>query len=251
MKFDFSRPFIRTFGTILLFILLIVGISVLCTPYFLKLFDPQVQKQLQAWIDSLGLAGWLFMLGIQIVQVIIAFIPGEPVELTAGLLYGTWGGLLTCILGLLIASTIILMVVRRFGYPLVERLFGRKKLDQFDFLNNTRKIQTITFLLFLIPGTPKDMLTYLAGLSRIKISQFLLISTFARLPSIITSTWMGSTVSQGDWKMTIFVFLLTAAIGLFGILYRQKAMDYIHRHHTKRVLKREEHRHGHPQGPEE
>lgn len=112
----------------------------------------------------------------------------------------------------MIASSAIFFLVRRFGYRLVARIFGEQKLSEFKFINNTKKVETVTFILFLIPGTPKDMLTYLAGVSKIRPAQFLLISTFARIPSIITSTWMGASVSRGNWGMAIVVFLLTAAI---------------------------------------
>lgn len=219
---------------ILASLILIAALSALCMPFFSKLSDPAFQAQLRIWIDSLGLAGWLVMLGIQMAQIVIALIPGEPVELLAGVIYGAWGGLFTCLLGIVLASAAVFFTVRRFGYPLIERTFGKAKLEQFSFLNNTKKIETLTFILFLIPGTPKDMLTYFAGVSPIKASHFLFLSTFARIPSIITSTLMGATMSQGNWTMTLLIFLLTAIIGLVGILYKNKLMDRLHKHHDNR-----------------
>ena len=68
-----------------------------------------------------------------------------------------------------LASSTIFFSVRRFGYKLIRRLFGEDKLKEFDFLSNTEKVEAVTFVLFLIPGTPKDMLTYLAGVSRIDV----------------------------------------------------------------------------------
>lgn len=213
---------------------LIVVLTVLLLPEFRRLTDPAVQQALRVWVRSLGLAGWLFTLGVQILQVVIAFIPGEPVELLAGVLYGTWGGLGTCLLGILLASSFIFFTVRRFGCRLVYRLFGKDKLAEFEFLNKTEKVEAVVFLLFLIPGTPKDMLTYFAGVSRIKASSFLLLSTFARLPSVVTSTMMGATMSRGDWTGTLIVFLITAAIGLFGIFYKRRILDMLHRHGRKK-----------------
>lgn len=210
-------------------VVLIAVLSALCMPFFSKLSDPVYQAQLQAWINGLGFGGWLIVLGIQMLQIIIAFIPGEPVELLAGVLYGAWGGLATCLLGIALASTLVFFTVRRFGHPLVVRIFGQEKLDEFKFLNNAKKVETVTFILFLIPGTPKDMLTYLAGVSKIKPAQFLFISIFARIPSVITSTLMGATMSRGNWGMTVLVFLLTAAVGLVGIRYKSRIMDRLHR----------------------
>ena len=113
----------------------------------------------------------------------------------------------------------------------MERLFGAKRVNEFKFLNNTRRVETVTFILFLIPGTPKDMLTYIAGLSKIRPSRFLLLSTFARLPALITSTTMGATMSRGNWLLTLCIFLLTAAIGLVGIRYRDQILEHLHRRH--------------------
>ena len=196
----------------------------LCMPFFRQLSDPDFQRLLQDWIDSLGAWGWLFLLAIQILQIVIAFIPGEPVELFAGVLYGAWGGLAVCLLGIVLGEALVFFIVRRFGKRLVERLFGPGRLEEYRFLNTTEKLETVTFLLFLIPGTPKDTLTYLAGITPIRARNFLLLSTFARIPSVISSTWMGATVSRGEWLLTVIVFLLTAGIGLAGILYKERMM---------------------------
>ena len=109
------------------------------------------------------------------------------------------------------------------------RFSGKEKLDEFKFFNSAEKAEVVTFILFLIPGTPKDMLTYLAGISRIKPASFLFLSTFARIPSVVTSTLMGSTMSSGNWEMTVLIFLLTAAIGLVGILYKDRILHHLRR----------------------
>ncbi|MBE6907095.1 MAG: TVP38/TMEM64 family protein [Ruminococcaceae bacterium] len=216
-----------------LFFILLVAITAVSMPFFSRLSDPATQQKLQLLVESMGFSGFFLVLGIQIIQVIIAFIPGEPVELLAGVLYGAWGGLFLCLLGIVLTSSAIFFTVRRFGYPLVLRLFGKEKIRDFKFLNNTEKVEIVTFILFLIPGTPKDMLTYLAGISGIKPSRFLLLSAFARIPSIVTSTTMGATMSHGNWKMTLLIFLLTAGTGLLGILYKDKIISHLHRQHKK------------------
>lgn len=223
------KPILRFVLLVAAVLLLIGALSLLCLPLFRRISDPAVQEQLARWIESLGFGGWLLMLGIQMLQIVVAFIPGEPVELLMGVLYGTWGGLFTCLLGIAIASAAVFFTVRRFGRPLVERIFGKEKLDEFRFFNDVKKMEAVTFLLFLLPGTPKDMLTYIAGISRIKPAQFLLIATFARIPSVITSAMMGASVSRGNWTVAVVTFLATAVLGLFGILYKNKFMARLHR----------------------
>lgn len=225
----------KLIGIVVLFFALIGIITAISMPVFSRLSDPEVQQELQSMVESMKVGGFLIILGIQIIQVVIAFIPGEPVELLSGVLFGAWGGLFLCLAGIVLASSAIFFTVRRFGYPFVLRLFGKDKLKEFKFLNNSEKVEIVTFILFLIPGTPKDMLTYLAGVSNIKPSRFLLLSTFARIPSIVTSTTMGATMSRGDWKMTLLVFLLTAGTGLVGILYKDRIINQLHRLHKKRT----------------
>lgn len=215
-------------------VVIIGALTAVCLPFFIRLTEPEFQASFRDWVESLGFRGWLVMLAIQMIQVIVALIPGEPVELIAGVLYGTWGGLFTCLLGLLLASALVFFTVRRFGYPLVSRIFGEKRLREFKFLNNAKKIETVTFVLFLIPGVPKDILTYVAGLSVIRPVQFLLIATLARIPSILSSTMMGATMSTGRWGVTLIIFLLVAAIGLVGIRYKTAIINRMsgHRHNT-------------------
>lgn len=209
-----------------IFLLLFALLSALCLYFWKELSDPVFQENLKNKIASLGFEGWLIVLLIQIIQIIIAFIPGEPVEILAGALYATWGGLFTCLLGSLIASSLVFFIVRKFGYSLVKRLFPEKEIRKFNFSHNHKKIEIMTFILFLIPGTPKDLLTYLAGLSSINPRQFLIISTFARVPSIITSTAIGDSLIKGNFKITLWLFLTILIIGLLGIFLKDKILHH-------------------------
>ena len=207
------------------FLLLIAAVTVAVTPWLNRLTEPDTQEKVKAWVDAQGIVGWLGVLGIQILQIIIAFIPGEPVEILAGVLFGTWGGLFLCMIGSIIASTAVFAITRRFGLPLIYRMFGKEKVDRFTFLRNSQNVETAAFLLFLIPGTPKDMLTYVAGVSKIKMSRFLLITTFARIPSVITGTIAGDALLS-NWKFALAVFLFTGIIGLLGIRYKDRVIAY-------------------------
>ena len=231
-----KKQYLQLGALIVATVAVIAALTVLCMPFFNYLADPSNQQQLREWIDSLGFIGLLVVLLIQILQIVIAFIPGEAVQLMAGVLYGAWGGLIICLTGSVLASSIIFFLVRRFGYRLVERIFGKKQLHNFKFFNSTKRVETVTFILFLLPGMPKDMLTYLAGISRIKPSRFLIISTFARIPALLTSTLMGSSVSKGNWEVALILFLVTGIVGIVGIRYKQQILDHFHRHHGENTM---------------
>lgn len=225
MKKD-DNPTSKLIIAAVVFFSLILVLSLISLPYINLLTEPEAQRKLKEWVASFGIGGWFLVLGIQILQIVIAFIPGEPVEIAAGVLYGGFGGLFLCLLGCIIASSGVFKLSQRFGTPLVAKLFQKKKLDEFAFLKDTKKLQTIVFILFLIPGTPKDMLTYIVGTTPMKLTQFLVLSTFARIPSVISSAFIGSTLRQGEWKLAALLFTITAVLGIAGIRYKERMVGF-------------------------
>ena len=140
---------------------------------------------------------------------------GEPVEVLAGMSYGPIGGLFVIFLGAFISSVIIFFAVRKFGRNFLYSFVSKEKIEKLEnskLFSNPKKIDSILFILFFIPGTPKDLFVYLAGLLPIKPTKFLLISTFARFPSIISSTIAGSSLVDGNWTMIIVTYAVTFAL---------------------------------------
>lgn len=211
--------------------ILIGGLLAIISMPLLQWFSiPENRDIIWHKIDSLGPWGIAVFLSIQVLQVVIAFIPGEPVELAAGLLYGTWGGLLISLAGVLIGSSLIFAVVRQFGRPLVHRLVDRDSFQKYAFLSDARKLDTLIFLMFLMPGTPKDTLNYLCPLlTPISPARFLVLSTFARIPSIISSTFAGATFAEGNLIGSLIVLVITSIIGLLGIRYEPALTEYLSR----------------------
>ncbi len=230
---DYMKNKEKTNGKIIIaisaFFMLTIALSLISLPYIHLLSEPETQQKFKEWVTSLGIGGWLLVMGIQIIQIVIAFIPGEPVEILAGVLYEGFGGLFLCMIGCVIASSGVFIISKMFGTPLVIKLFKKSKLDEFSFLKDAKKLEIIVFLLFLIPGTPKDMLTYIVGASPMKITQFLAVSTFARIPSVISSTFIGSTIRQGEWKTAALIFALTAILGIMGIKYQERLVGFCKR----------------------
>ena len=152
------------------------------------------------------------------VQVIFAFIPGEVVEVSAGILFGPWWGTLFCLVSEVLGSVIVIILVRKFGRGFVESLYTREKIDALPILNDPKKRNTVIFLLFAIPGTPKDFLTYIIGLTQVSIPMYILLTAFARIPSIITSTFAGSSISEGKLMQAVIIFAVTAVVSGGGYL---------------------------------
>ena len=205
-------------------------------PYIEALGTDEGRVAFKAWIDSLGFGGWLVTLGIQLLQIFVAFIPGEPVEILLGYLWNPIGGMLTCLLGIFIGTLIIFLFVRKFGKKFVKKIVGTDDLSKYKFLSDKSKVEITIFILFFIPGTPKDVLTYVAPLAPISPIKYLVISTIARIPSIITSTLLGDRLAEGDWLLAVVIFAITALISLAGILIGNKYIEKKEKDHEKATI---------------
>ena len=212
---------------LVLFLLLTVVLGLVFWPLIKNLGNPEYREMFSAWVTALGLRGVLVLFGIQVLQIVVAVIPGGPVQLIAGAVYGAWKGLLIIEAGCALATMLVFSLVRKFGLPLVRRFFGDDAISTWGFLANEKKTALVTFIVFLIPGTPKDTLTYLAPLSRLSLVQFTLISVFARFPAILSSTVMGDAAMQGNRVLFLVVFGLTALIGILGIQFRERIIKRV------------------------
>lgn len=210
---------------ICLLIITAITLIIIYLPNIYKLIDKDNQDNLINKIRNKGINGWFIFLLIQILQVVISFIPGEPVEVIGGVIYGAFGGLLTCMLGCLIGSMIVYFLSLKIGKSFIKLFVKEKDFNEVKFLKNEKRVEELVFIFYFIPGTPKDIITYLAPYTKIKPLKFFLISTFARIPSIVTSTWAGSSISENNWGLTIGVFLGTFLIALLGLLIRQKIFN--------------------------
>lgn len=174
------------------------------------------------WVDSHGIAGRIVFVGMVTIQVLVAFIPGEPVELLAGYAFGAIEGSLLTMAGFLLGSLLIFLLVRRFGVRLVEVFFSKEKISELGFLRNPKKAQVLAFILMSIPGTPKDFLSYFAGLTPLTLNQWLGIVAIARLPSLLTSTITGAAAGEENYLLSGIMLAITLLMSLLGILYYRR-----------------------------
>ena len=192
--------------------------------------------QFREWVDSHGLWGRLAFVGMMMFQVFVAIIPGEPLEIGAGYAFGVLEGTLLCVLATSLSGTLIFLIVKKFGMKFVTLFVSEEKIHSLKFLQNTRRLDLIAFLLFFIPGTPKDVLTYIVGLTPMRLSTWIFITTVARLPSVITSTVGGNALGTQEYLFAVIVFAATAVISGVGVLVYRK----ITQHHQKKEALRQE-----------
>lgn len=207
---------IISLGVIIAFILFCSAVGwFIGRPMIQFVSDPQ---KFRDWVDGSGLWGRIAFVLMMMFQVIIAFVPGEPLEIGAGYAFGAVEGTILCVIGITLGSLLVFALVRKFGIKLVEVFFTFEKIKSAKFLQNQKKLEIITYLMFLLPGTPKDLLTYILGLTKIQNRRFVLIASLARLPSVVTSTIGGSLLGTEKYMFAIIVFVITAVISLIGWL---------------------------------
>lgn len=173
----------------------------------------------QNMVNSYGIWSRLIFVGMVVLQVLVAFIPGEPIELAAGYAFGFIEGSLLTLAGFVIGSWLVFILVRKFGTRLVEVFFPQEKIREFEFLKNPKKTKVVALILMLIPGTPKDFLSYFAGLTQLSLKQWLVIVAIGRLPSLITSTATGAAAGEKNYLLSAVMLAITLLLTIAGILY--------------------------------
>lgn len=173
---------------------------------------------LKEWAWEHPVLGVLLMILVTAVQVVVAFIPGELVEVAAGVIFGAFWGTVISLGGILLGSVTAICLARRFGRGLVEALYPREKLDSLPVLSEPSKRNAMTALLFLIPGTPKDLLTYIIGLTDMSIPLYILLTAVCRLPSVVSSTMTGAALGDNRFLLALYILIGTGVVSGIGYL---------------------------------
>lgn len=174
------------------------------------------------WVQQRGIWGKIAFVGMMAFQIVVAIIPGEPLEIAAGYAFGAWQGALLVMLGALLGGALVFGMVRRWGVKAVEVFMPIEKIHQIKLLRDPKKLDLIAFILFLIPGTPKDALTYCVGLTPMRLRVWLLITSLARFPSVISSTLGGNALGEQEYHIAILVFAATLVLSGIGLLVYRK-----------------------------
>ena len=178
----------------------------------------QEPEQFRAWVDEQGILAPIAFLGMLVLQIVVAVIPGEPLEIAAGYAFGAVEGTLLCLFGAFLGRVAVFLLVRKLGARAVDVFFPLDKLNELKFLQNKRRLTLWVFFLFFLPGTPKDVLCYVVGLTDLPLRSWLIISAIAPLPSIVTSTIGGDALGMGDYGFALLVFVITVVISGLGLL---------------------------------
>lgn len=205
--------------------IIIIAIIYFLFPFAVMLCTKEGRASIDVKVRSYGVFAPIIFVGIEILQIVAAIIPGAPIEAMGGVLFGGFWGIIWCFCGIFIGTAIVFFLVRRFGRPLVYKIFSEDKLNNIRLLNDERKLTATIFILFLIPGTPKDFLTYIAGLTKIKPSKFFFTAALARTPSMACSVFMGANIGEGRFLTGLIILSVVIVLSIVGYFIKKKYVD--------------------------
>ena len=222
---------IKVISTILKFALLLLIIIGL--PLYIYFFEPQLidsmssMENVNALFEHYHAESILVYIGAQILQIIICVIPGQWLQFAAGYMYGFWMGFLYSIIGAAIGSVVTYYLAKLLGRDAMHLIFGEARINEFIHKLNSKKAIVIVFLIFLIPGVPKDLCNYAAGISEMKLKPFLIVSLVGRSPGMMGSLLIGRQIEAGNYTGAIVVAAVAVVLCVVGIIMRKRLTGWM------------------------
>lgn len=183
-------------------------------------------EELRKLILSFGSYSFLAYIAIQISQIIIFFIPGELVQIAGGYIFGALGGYLLSFVGILIGSAFSFLLARILGKRFVEKIVFSEDRWLFRKIEEMKKhpgkFKKLVFIMYLIPGIPKDILGYICGVTDISLKDFIVISMLGRTPALFISCFFGDNISKDNLIMLVTIGILCGVVLIFSIVKGKK-----------------------------
>ena len=216
MKKNSKKQIITTVIVIAVFFLLA---ALVAKPLVTTVSDPEAFRD---WVTGKGALGYVVFALLNIAQVIFAVIPAGPFEIASGYAFGIWQGILICDVACAIGSSLVFWTVRKCGTKFTDYLISFDKLENAKFMKNESRLFRLLLLIFLIPGSPKDVLTYAVGLTNLSYKKWLVINLIGRLPAIVLSVISGSALGTKQYHIAIILWGVILVLYIAGLLIYRK-----------------------------
>lgn len=227
----------KTISAILKMVLLLV--ILVGIPLYIYFFNHEIIDilsdidQVEAFFEEYKTQSIYVYLGLQILQIIICVLPGQGLQFAAGYMWGFWMGYLWSFIGALIGTVATYYIAKILGHDAMHMIFGEDKIQDLLKRFNSKRAMTIVFLFYLIPGLPKDLCSYVAGLSEMKLKPFLIISLIGRSPAMMGSLLIGRLVNTGGYTLAIIIGVIAVILFILGIIFRNKLIGWTDRVYDK------------------
>lgn len=227
MNKNFDKKIIIKSAALIVMLAIIIGATILIVPWVNEMKTEEGREALKLYIESKKTIGTFIFVGIQALQVLLPIVP--PIQIIGGALFGTFWGSIFSFVGIYLGMSIVYILVRLVGYPLVEAFVNKKDLKKFKFLREPDKVALIFFIVYLIPGMPKDTISFLAPLTDMNKKTYFIYVLPARFPLIFLSAIFGAAVRDGNYTLAIILCIIMIDIGIIGIIFREDVIHYFNK----------------------
>lgn len=180
-----------------------------------------------AFLEKYETVSIFVYIGLQIVQVVISVLPGQVFQMAAGYLYGFWEALLYAMTGAVLGTMVSFMLAKVLGRDFLHIIFGEERISYYIERLNSKRVYVIVFLVYLIPGIPKDMVSYAAGVSEIRFKPFIILSAVGRLPGMVGSLLMGTMLEEQKFGFAVGIGIFAAAACVICLIFRKRILEWM------------------------
>ncbi|MCI7146121.1 MAG: VTT domain-containing protein [Clostridiales bacterium] len=225
---------ISAIAKLVLLIVILVGIPLYIFFFHHDLIDRFSDiREIERGLAEYKTESIFIYIGAQLLQIIICIIPGQELQFAAGYMYGFWLGYAFSLIGAALGTIVTYYLARLLGHDAMHMIFGEEKMNSVVEQIRGKKGIIIIFLIYLIPGVPKDLCNYAAGLSEIRLDRFLIVSLIGRSPGMMGSLLIGNQLVNGQYTSAIVIGIVAVVLCVLGLIFRKKVMELFDRFYEK------------------
>lgn len=225
---------ISAIAKLVLLIVILVGIPLYIFFFHHDLIDRFSDiREIERGLAEYKTESIFIYIGAQLLQIIICIIPGQELQFAAGYMYGFWLGYAFSLIGAALGTIVTYYLARLLGHDAMHMIFGEEKMNSIVEQIRGKKGIIIIFLIYLIPGVPKDLCNYAAGLSEIRLDRFLIVSLIGRSPGMMGSLLIGNQLVNGQYTSAIVIGIVAVVLCVLGLIFRKKVMELFDRFYEK------------------
>lgn len=197
-------------------------------PIFMRINNDEIFRQeIVDQISSTGGFSWIILIGIQIIQAVLAVIPAGPVVIITGMIYNPFVATIICLVGQTIGAIIVIYLVKLFGYTFISLFIDPEQTKKFKILQDGKRCGVLMFSYLLIPLLPKDPIAFIVPFTKVKVKHFIWINLVARTPMTIVSVIFGNSLMTGEYLIAIILGVICAILALLCFIFNKRIVDFI------------------------
>ncbi len=213
---------------LILLVVIIAGIpAFLYLRYGSGIFSKDTAYNVVEYLQQNRRNAVLLIIGIQVIQVVVCVLPGQPIQFAASYMFGVGRGYLLSVIGAVIGTTISFYLAKLLGSEAMHLFFGEERIKDYQRRLNSGKGLLLAFLIYLIPGVPKDLVSYAAGISEMRFRPFLLVATIGRSPAMLGSLLVGHFFEKQNYTAIIILTVAIVLIMLVCFIKRDKLVAFL------------------------